>query len=139
MIDCVFIQTSEPTLEGYKFIYTFQTVFIIGIEFRHPNFSIKEGIVHLVSLLSYCYATKKFTNLLLVKMKGNISKEMAENMKRRESLESKLGGSQVALEFDREEKNRLKMVVTIFDRRKIIFSEMEKFQRWIINRDFEWA
>jgi len=93
MIDCVFIQTSEPTLEGYKFIYTFQTVFIIDIEFRHPNFSIKEGIVHSVSLLSYCYATKKFTNLLLVKMKGNINKEMAENMKRRESLESKLGGS----------------------------------------------
>jgi len=31
------------------------------------------------------------------------------------------------------------MVVTIFDRRKIIFSEMEKFQRWIVNRDLEWA
>jgi hypothetical protein len=38
-------------------------------------------------------------------MKGNISKEMAKNMKRKESLESKPGGSKVASKFDREEKN----------------------------------
>jgi hypothetical protein len=29
----------------------------------------------------------------LVKMRGNINKEMVEKMKRRESFESKLGGS----------------------------------------------
>jgi len=37
-------------------------------------------------------------------MKGSISKDMVEMMKRRESLVSKLGCSQVALEFDLEEK-----------------------------------
>jgi hypothetical protein len=31
------------------------------------------------------------------------------------------------------------MVVTIFDKRKIIFLKMEKIQRWIDGRDLEWA
>jgi hypothetical protein len=43
------------------------------------------------------------------------------------------------LEFDHEEKKRKKMVVTIFDKGKIIFLEMEKFQRWIIGRNLGWA
>jgi hypothetical protein len=44
-------------------------------------------------------------------------------MKRMESLDSKLGGSQFTSKINREEK----MVVTIFGKRKIIFSEMDKF------------
>ncbi len=43
------------------------------------------------------------------------------------------------MEFDHEEKKRKKMVVTIFDKGKIIFLEMEKFQRWIIGRNLGWA
>jgi hypothetical protein len=52
----------------------------------------------------YCYVAKILTELL------------AEKMKRRESLESKPNGNQVALEFDCEEKKREKMVVTLFDK-----------------------
>jgi hypothetical protein len=47
-------------------------------------------------------------------------------MKRRESLDSELGGSQLAPEIEREERNREKMVVTIFGEGKIIFVEMDK-------------
>jgi NOL1/NOP2/fmu family ribosome biogenesis protein len=31
------------------------------------------------------------------------------------------------------------MVVTLSNRGKVIFLEMEKFQRWIVGRDIEWA
>ncbi len=34
---------------------------------------------------------------------------------------------------------REKMVVIFSNKGKIIFLEMEKFQRWIIGRDIEWA
>ncbi len=34
---------------------------------------------------------------------------------------------------------RKKMVMIISGRKKMIFSEMEKFQRWTTNRDLEWA
>jgi hypothetical protein len=75
-----------------------------SVEFRHSNFSKKEGTVHSISPFLYCYTTKILTDLLLVKMKGNISKEIIENMKRRESLESKPSGNQVVPKFDCEEK-----------------------------------
>jgi hypothetical protein len=104
MINCVFIQTNELTLEGKKFIYTLKTVYITDIEFKHPNFSIKEGTIHSIFPLLYYYVTKILTNLLLVKMKGNFSKEMAKKVKRKESLKSKPNGSQVALEINCEEK-----------------------------------
>jgi hypothetical protein len=39
-----------------------------------------------------------------MKMRGCIYKEMAENMKRRESLELKLSDSHVALDIDHEDK-----------------------------------
>ncbi len=79
-------------------------VCITRVEFRHSNFSKKEGTIHSVSPFSYCYTTKILTDLLLVKMKGNISKKIIENMKRRESLKSKPSGSQAILKFDCEEK-----------------------------------
>jgi hypothetical protein len=99
MISCVFIQTNELTLKGQKSIYTFKTYCTIGIKFRHSNFSIKEGTVHLVFPLfcQYCYVVILF---FLVKMEGSISKEMVEKIKRRESLEFELSGNQAALEFD---------------------------------------
>ncbi len=50
-------------------------------------------------------------------------------MRRRESLESESNGNQGTLEFDREEKKREKMVVTLFGRGKI----------WIVGRDVEWV
>jgi hypothetical protein len=53
-------------------------------------------------------------------MKGNISKEMVEKMKRRESLEFQSNGSQSTPKFDHEEKKREKMVVTFFGRGKIL-------------------
>jgi hypothetical protein len=61
-----------------------------------------------------------------VKLKGNISKEMAKKVKRRESI--KLGGNQLALKIDYGEKKKKKMVVILFDKRKISFLEMDKFK-----------
>jgi hypothetical protein len=72
-------------------------------------------------------------------MRGNISKEMVEKIKRRESLKSKLNDNQASLEFDHKDRKKEKMVVTFFNRGKIIFLEMEKFQKWTTNRDLEWA
>jgi hypothetical protein len=79
MINCVFIQTNELTLEGQEFTYTSKMVYTTNVEFKHPNSSIKEGTIHSISLLSfqYCYVAKFLIDYLLVKMKGNISKEMA--------------------------------------------------------------
>jgi len=69
MISCVFIQTNELTLKGLKSIYTFKMICTTSIKFRHSNFSIKEGIVHLVFPLfcQYCYVVKKIINFFLVK------------------------------------------------------------------------
>jgi len=39
-------------------------------------------------------------------MRGNINKEMAKKMKRRESLKSKLGDSQAAPKFDYEDRKK---------------------------------
>jgi len=102
MISYVFIQTNELRLKGQKSIYIFKTICTTGIKFRHSNFSIKEGNVHLVFPLfcQYCYVVKKIIKFFLVKTRGNISKEMVEKIKRRESLEFELGGNQAALEFD---------------------------------------
>jgi hypothetical protein len=54
-------------------------------------------------------------------MKGNISKEMAKKVKRRESIKLELGGNQLALKIDYGEKKKKKMVVILFDKRKISF------------------
>jgi hypothetical protein len=96
MIDCVFIQTNESTLEGHEFICTSKMVFSTSTEFKHPNFGIKKGTISLVFFLffKYCYVAKILTKLL------------AKKMKRRKSLESKSNGNQVPLEFDCEEKKR---------------------------------
>ncbi len=51
---------------------------------------------------------------LLVKMKGNISKEMAKKMKRRKSIKLELGGKQLALKVDYGEKKKEKMAVVFF-------------------------
>ncbi len=48
-------------------------------------------------------------------------------MKRRESLESKSNGNQLAPKLVCEEKNKEKMVMTIFGKGKIIFLKMDKF------------
>ncbi len=48
-------------------------------------------------------------------------------MKRRESLELKPRVNQIALDIYNEEKKKGKMVVTLFGKRKIIFSKMDKF------------
>jgi hypothetical protein len=72
-------------------------------------------------------------------MKGNIYKEVVKKMKRRESLKSEWGGSQIALEFKHEDKKKEEMVMTLSGRGKIILLEMEKFQRWIVRRDVEWV
>jgi hypothetical protein len=66
IIDCVFIETNKPTPRGQKFIHTFEMIFVIKAEFKHPNFSIKEGIVHLVFLFSfqYCYVVKSYQFLV---------------------------------------------------------------------------
>jgi hypothetical protein len=72
-------------------------------------------------------------------MKGNINKEMVEKIKRKESLEFELGGSQATLKFDHEDKKKKKMVVILSNRGKIIFSKMEKIQKWTTSRDLEWA
>jgi hypothetical protein len=52
-------------------------------------------------------------------MRGNINK-----MKRRENLESELGGSQPTLKIDREEK---KMVVTLSNKGRNCFLKVDKF------------
>jgi hypothetical protein len=63
-------------------------VFSIDVGFRHMKFNIKRGIVHsiLLPFFQYCYVAKICTNLS-VKMRGNINKEMAKRMKRRENLD----------------------------------------------------
>ncbi len=60
-------------------------------------------------------------------MRGNISKEMVEKMKRNESLEFELGDSQAAPEFDFEDIKKEKMVVTLSSRGKIMFLEVDKW------------
>jgi hypothetical protein len=91
MINCVFIQTNKPTPRGQKFISTSKTIFVVGAEFKHPNFSIKKGIVHSNFPLSFSLVLlccKNSYRSLVGENRGNISKEMAKKMKRRESLES---------------------------------------------------
>ncbi len=58
-------------------------------------------------------------------------------MKRKENIEAKPGGNQLAPKTDCEEKK--KMVVIFSSKRKIIFSEMDKFKWWILERDVEWG
>jgi hypothetical protein len=96
MIGYVFIQINKLTPKGKKFICIFKMVCMIGIGFRHSNFGRKKEIVHLVLPLSfqYRYVGGIFTDSL--KKKGSINKQMEKKMKRRESLEFKLGTSQVA-------------------------------------------
>jgi hypothetical protein len=71
MISCVFIQTNESMLEGQEFICTSKMVCTTSAGFKHPNSGVKKGTIHSVSLLSfkYYYATKKFIELLVEKMK----------------------------------------------------------------------
>jgi hypothetical protein len=95
VIRCYFIQPIEMMSKWQKnFIHTHETIFASNTKFRHPNFGIKENTVHLVLFLTfhYCYATKIYTNIL-VKTRGNINKEMAKRMKRKESLDSEFGGN----------------------------------------------
>jgi hypothetical protein len=60
----------------------------------------KRGIIHSISLLSfaYCYSAKICIDFCMI-MRGSNNKKMVEKMKRKESLESKPGGSQLALEL----------------------------------------
>jgi hypothetical protein len=60
----------------------------------------KRGTIHLVSplFLAYCYFAKISIDFCMI-MKSNINKKMVERMKRKESLESKLGGNQLAQEL----------------------------------------
>jgi hypothetical protein len=106
----------------------------IDTEFKHPNFGIKEKTVHLVFPLSfqYYYVAKIHTDFLLVKMKENINKEMVGKRKKRKSLKSELGGSQATSELEHDDKKRKKMVVTLSNRRKIIFSKMENFNTGLL-------
>jgi predicted ribosome-associated RNA-binding protein Tma20 len=60
-------------------------------------------------------------------MKGSINKEMVENMNRKESFKSKLGGNQLAPKTECEDKKKEKRVVILFNKGKIIFLEMKKF------------
>jgi len=54
MIGCYFIQLVGMMLEGQKgFIHTHETIFAIGIGFKHLNFSIKGGIIHSIILFSF--------------------------------------------------------------------------------------
>ncbi len=103
-------------LEGQKFICIFKTIYIISARFRHSNFNIKKGIVRLVYFLSfqYCYNVGILTNSLLVKVRGNINKEMAEKIKRKKGLESKPSNGQVASKFDREDRKKEKMVISFW-------------------------
>ncbi len=103
-------------------------VFVTSIRFRHLNFYIKGGTIHSIFLLSFhhCYVVQICINFL-VKMKGNINKEMVERMKRKQSLDSKVGGNELALKINLKEKKIEKIVVTLFDKGKIIFSKMDKF------------
>jgi hypothetical protein len=61
-----------------------------------------------------------------MKMKGNINKEMAKKMKRKESLDLKLRGNQPTSKIDQEKKKIEKMVVTVFGKGRIIVLEMDK-------------
>ncbi len=78
-----------------EFICISKIIFAINVKFRHPNFDIKGGIIHLVIpfFFKYCYATEICIDFLLVKMKGSINKEMVKKMKRMESLESELSAN----------------------------------------------
>jgi hypothetical protein len=86
MIDYVFIQTNGPMPKGQEFIYTSKTICTNGVKFRHLNFGIKEGTIHLIPPLffQYYYVELFFIDFLLVK--GSISKEMVKKMMRRNNL-----------------------------------------------------
>jgi hypothetical protein len=61
MIRCVFIQINETMLKiKEEFIHTHKMVFAIDIRFRHPNFDIKGGIVHLIFLFFIIVMLQKF-------------------------------------------------------------------------------
>jgi len=75
-------------LEGEKkFIHTHEIFFSTNSEFRDLNLNIKRSIVHSIFLLSlqYCRVVEICTDFF-VKMRRNISKQMVERMKRKESL-----------------------------------------------------
>jgi hypothetical protein len=84
------------TPEGHKgFIH--KLVLLTSIEFKvsyEDLFSIKGGIIHSISSLSFAhyYSTIILINFCIT-MRGNISKEMAKRMKRMENFNSKLGGN----------------------------------------------
>ncbi len=63
-----------------------------------------------------------------MKIKGNISKEMAKKVKRRKSIKLELGGNQLALKIDYGENNNNKMVVILFDKRLV-------FWKWTSSSD----
>jgi hypothetical protein len=95
MIRCYFIQPIETMLKGQKmFIHTHEMIFASNTRFRHPNFGIKGRNVHLIILLSfhYYYATKIYIDFF-VQTRGKISNEMVKKMKRKEILDSELGGN----------------------------------------------
>ncbi len=81
-----------------------EIVFAISARFRHSNFGIKGGTIHLLLLfiLNYCYVTKMCIGFLLVKMKGKINKGMAKKLKKSENLKSKSGANQLTLKIDCE-------------------------------------
>jgi hypothetical protein len=54
MIRCYFIQFAKTMLEGQNgFIHTHKTIFATSVKFRHSNFGIKGGTIHLVSLFLF--------------------------------------------------------------------------------------
>jgi len=98
MIGCYFIQLTKTMLERQKgFIHTHKTIFATMVfelwyKKKHCSFSF-------TLFFRYCYVVKFYTNFL-VKMKGNINKDMAKRMKRKESLDLELGSSHLALKID---------------------------------------
>ncbi len=68
-----------------------------------------------------------------MKIRGIISKEMAEIMKRREILYLELGGSWHASKLNQKEKKK-KMVLTFSGKGNIILLEMDKFQQRITGK-----
>ncbi len=123
------------------FIHLYKTISSTNITFqfvplKNLNFSTKGGTSHsffsffcpLVILLKYSPICVWRWEVALAKKHGWKNED---NKKFRFIIGSQLGHIKVK----QEEREREKMVITLSSKCKIIFAEMDKFQRWIVGRD----
>jgi hypothetical protein len=79
-------------------------------------------------------------------MRGSAKKVEAKviaqqrRIKQREVKRTTKNMERIKMEKELEmEKKREQMVINLFNRRKFVFIEINKFQKWMVNKDVTWA